>query len=443
MGRATRHRRRGVGHEKDGRDPGRGHGVTRLNAKILKSLEGTEHTLGGLTVRFERSSNHLPAARQGGEGYAAPVATSQGERYMLKTYHLPTIERKQRITFLSRLELRDLLPVFEAVPSAVIDDALTTPDGTSVAVAGYVAPFVDGETVEGLLNEGWDPPLPARLRLAAQLCSAVEVLESGGLAHADLSMSNVMIIDAGAAVPELRFIDFDGFHHADVPTVPCSDERGGRGFGQDGYRHRVYQAMDDTVTVTSDRCAMAALVFELVVLRGDDAGKLGRSTVLEQRDIAGGAVSAPAPIVARWREGWSMLERAFAAPRPENAPAPAEWYEAIVRFATQAPHRSTPASRPGAAANGAGVVVALRLVEDGIERRVNLRGAGNSFASVSPRLAWLSYARSDAGVTLHGHTKDPVFVRRGGRLSRHREDIAIVIEPGDEIKWSDFEIQVG
>src|SRR5262249_33150311 len=152
---------------------------------------------------------HLPAARQGGEGYAVPVEAPPAARYMLKTYHLPTIERKRRMAFLSKLELHDILPAFQAVPLTVIDQSLTLLDGTAVPVGGDLAPFVDGETVECLLNEGWDPPPDARLRLAAQLCSAVTVLESGGLAHGDLAMSNVMVIGAEDAL-ELRFIDFDG-----------------------------------------------------------------------------------------------------------------------------------------------------------------------------------------------------------------------------------------
>jgi hypothetical protein len=309
-------------------------------------------------------------------------------------------------------------------------------------VEGYLAPLVEGETLESLFNDGWDPPPALRLRMAALVCSSVEVLEAGELVHADLSMSNVMVIDHGTVEPDLRLIDFDGFHHPEVPTVPCSGERGGRGFGQDGYRHRTYSARDDTVIVTSDRCAMAALAFEIIALRPGDLDRLSRSTILDQRDVDAGRPSAPAAITARWPEGWSMLSRAFAAPSPAQAPAPAEWFEALIRLATSAP-RSHMGVAPGLASSDALPSTMLRIVENEVERRVHLRAETNSFGAVSPKLAWLSYVRSRAGVTLFGRTPHPLFLRRAGRLSRLKDDVSLVLEPGDEIKWTDFDIEVG
>lgn len=431
-----------------------GMSVNKLNAKILKTLEGTAHSFGDLPLRFEKSLNHLPAARQGGEGYAAPVLGPTGERYMLKTYHLPSRERKERMTFLTALKLNDLLPAFKAAPVGVVSGSVTPPSGMSIGVEGYLAPFIDGETLEALLNDEWDPDPPERIFLAAQLCSAIQVLESGGLVHADLAMSNVMVMDADTDVPELRLIDFDGFHHEQVPVVPCSDERGGRGFGQDAYRHSVYQAMNDSVTVTSDRCAMAALLLELVALKPKDVEHLGRSTVLSQDDINAGQPSTLPQIIDRWPEGWQLLRSAFLAPCPEDAPTPSVWYDALVRLATR--HGVNSGGTPSSRRTGLGLtgliggypIVTLRIIEGedgGIERRVNLRGAGNNFTAVSTKLAWLSYSRTGKDVILHGQPMDPnwVMVRRNGKLMKYTSILSLTIEPGDEIRWGDFEILVG
>lgn len=413
--------------------------MTQLSPLILKRLEGSQHTVANALLTFDRSSSHLPAAREGGEGYAVPV-TRANRRFMLKSYFLPTEQRKRRTSFLSALALHQVLPTLAGAPECEIDAELTPTAHSSVSLRGYLAALVQGDTFEALLNEQFDPDIKARLHLARQLCGTVRVLEKNHLAHGDLAMSNVMLTDTDSAGrPNLKLIDFDGFYHPVVPTIPCSRGRGGRGFGQDGYRHRAYGAMDASVTVTSDRAAMAVLAFELVALHWTDLADLRRTTLLDQSDIDSGNPTTSETIIARWPEGWRLVRRALGARRPECAPSPAEWYQALTE-------RYEPAVTPPPPVVDAHYPsVPLRILERGHpERRVKLRNAGNSFASVSSRLAWLAYERCDYRVRLCGSPPGgPVFLMRGGTPSKLALPLAHLLESGDELQWDDFVIEAG
>ena len=93
---------------------------------MLKALEGTRCFIDAEEVEFERGVRHLPAARQGGEGFAVPVRRRDG-RHIIKTYHLPSAERRERVAFLAALKLHELLPCFHAVPSAPLFGQLAVP----------------------------------------------------------------------------------------------------------------------------------------------------------------------------------------------------------------------------------------------------------------------------------------------------------------------------
>jgi hypothetical protein len=414
--------------------------MSPLTPLVLKQLEGSTHLVASTLLAFEKSSNHLPAAREGGEGYAVPVLRAN-KRHMLKSYFLPTHERNWRTTFLSTLRLGEVLPTLEAAPHSVIDARLPQAPSGEIAITGYLAPLIEGETFESLLNEQYTPERKARLALARQLCGTIRVLESSYVAHGDLAMSNVMITDIATGKPNLKLIDFDGFFHPVVPKIPCSRERGGRGFGQDGYRHRAYATMDKDVAVTSDRAAMAALAFELVTLQPSDFDELNRTTVLDQLDINAGKPTTSDTIIRRWPEGWKLVQRAFAATRPEFGPSPSEWYELVsTHYSPAVTPPPPPASR-----NSSRPSFHLRVVELGQpERRVNLSGTGNSFASVSSRLAWLSYARAGTQVVLQGTPPaGPIFLTRANSPSKLPQPLSLPLEPGDALQWDEFKIEVG
>jgi hypothetical protein len=419
----------------------------RLNANLLKKLEGSPLDLGTSRFTFEKSPNFLPAARAGGEGYAIPVVHAESNRrFILKTYHLPSPERKTRITFLSSLPLQRLFPTLVAAPAIVVEKDFELPGAAGannlVRIEGYLAELIEGETFAELIGGGWDPPFDLRLRLAAQLCNSVRVLEGGGLVHGDLSSNNIMVAAPESVQPALELIDFDGFYHSGVPPIPCTEESGGRGWGSHGYRSAAYQAMDETVLVTSDRVAMSALALELVILRPDDLELLERETLLDQVEIDAHNPQLPPEVAARWAEGWALVQRAFAAERPGDAPSPKEWCSAIARLALgigdTAPVSLSPLS-------GGLVPMPLLIRESGQpDRRVRLTRASGTFGAVSGKLGWLAYEHHGASVTLRGEASSPLFVRRQGKTTeKHPGVVDTQVESGDTVIWDDFEVLVG
>jgi serine/threonine protein kinase len=403
---------------------------------VLKNLEGQTHVLDDELFMFVKSSNFLPAARQGGEGYAVPLVGKRSGRCILKSYHLPTPQRTRRIIFLSALHLAELLPAFEGVPTSPVMTTIKLEGrGESFDIHGYLAPFVTGETFEELLQSGWTPTAESRLRIAAQLCHAVRVLEAGHLAHGDLSMANIMISDFDQPRPSLRLIDFDGFHHPhqDVPEIPWSEGVGGRGLGTLGYRHPIFAQPSDSAHVTSDRYALAILVCEILWLTKAEP-------MFDQEELDTGIQLIPAELEDAWPQGMDLLRRALDSATPELAPSPSEWCAALGAIAA----RDSPFRRTLAGAEAVAASIPLRILEAGqIERRVNLRGVANSFASVSPRLSWLSYARAGGVVILHGTTSWPLVHARGGSQSQHKGQLSVLVAPGDRVEWRDFVIEVG
>src|SRR5690606_12247557 len=135
------------------------------------------------------------------------------------------------------------------------------------------------------------------------------------------------------ASPNLVLLDFDGFHHADAPPLP--PEQLVR--GKYGYLHRAFGMSS---VITSDRPPLAALVYEIVCQEPDDPEGLNNNGrgLLGQPDLDKGSVVPPRgndgnpalKVAQRWPEGWRLVERAFAVGRPEDAPSPDEWAEAIL-----------------------------------------------------------------------------------------------------------------
>lgn len=429
-----------------------------IRGKTWKQLEGVWLDAPGIALRFEESNSFLPASYKGGEGYAVALEEyaqpGHGQppsppiaRHILKTFFLPGAERNARVTFLTGLRLAELMPVFAAAPARSVSGNATPREAVKpVHIEGYIAPYLPGKRLDSLWEEGWDPPREARIRLAAQLIEAVRILEAGSIAHADLSPGNILVLETTSSNPHLRLIDFDGFHHPKIANVPVSSEMGGRCFGTKGYRHKAFKLKDESVIVSSDRLAMAALIFELIALRAGELEELGRGHLLDQDDLDEGLVKAPANIISRWPEGWALVSEA-AARSPEGAPSPARWFTALQQLARcedvasmtpRPPGRRTALTMPPPA----GTII-LRIDRiDQPERRVRLTQSTNSFATVDSRLRWLRYVKTEDRVELVGVTDTPVFHRRLGKIVRHTGQLSIYIQAGDEIRWDDFTIEV-
>lgn len=426
--------------------------TTGLNANLLRKMEGLEFELDGVPVRFERGVRGKPATMKGGEGYACPVTRlDTHELSILKIFLLPTPERQLRTRFLSRLRLSSIplsFQPFVAAPRGFVGGVVDLGEEGRFDIEGWLAPKLNSSSLRSrLLSLDWNPSVTARQRVATELCMAIEVLENGaGLAHGDLSGDNVYIEGSGDAL-DVRLIDFDGFYHPDVPLVPCSDDEGGRKTGTDGYRAAAYSRLAQDECVRSDRVALAILLMELLVLRGEDLDdELDRETLLDQGDIDAGVLRVPAALIERWPAGFELLERALAAHDPAAAPSPGEWRRLIARVPptddSARPSRS-PSSQQGA-------FLVLIREQHQPDREVRLHGGSGTFAALHPDLGWLAYQATPAGLQLFGEVpwsdgiRPNLLVRRGGaqgELQRRRElTLQLTVDWSDWILWGRFEL---
>jgi hypothetical protein len=397
---------------------GTGRASPPVGAGFLRQLDGCVLDLEGRRLRIQ---SEKPWSR--GEGYTV-LATDLADmsRMAMKLYHQPSPERFSRIAFLERLELDKALPAFAGAPRGPFSIDCVIDGGTPVHLAGHLAPFVDGEPLSALREDGWDPTREVRLRLASQLAQMVRVLEAAGLVHGDMSGDNVMITAFEGPDAEARLIDFDGYHFDGVPAIPATTARGGRGWGTPGYRHPRFCEGRADLVLRSDRFALAALLFEVVALRPSDFAELGRTTLIDERFFAAGSVDRAMGFDERralWPGGAGLLDRALRAAEPGDAPSPAEWLREIYALAqsavrVRATHRDAPLGT------------------------WTIRKTTNTFADIHPGLGWLAYERVGQTLRLEGTPPTAAFVRnpRAHRLVH----VDAVVAGGHSIHWDDFDL---
>jgi len=428
-----------------------------LSASVLRNLEGSRFMIDGEVAEFERAPpKEKFAASVGSEGVAAPILLGK-QRCMLKMYYLPSEERHRRINFLCKLQLGNLLPAFAAAPSRVARGTLhvkvdSKAEPKPLSVEGYLAPFVAGETLELLVEKGEDVSTESRVKVAVDLCCAVEVLEAADLVHGDLQPRNLIIKDWNSTSPQLHLIDFDGFFHPDwdrIPLIPTADVRGGRPGGCPGYLHRRYAKAKGMQVITSDRMALAALVYEIMVLRCADFELLPTISFLNQDDISQGTASAPEMLIVRWPEGWQLVQRAVQAESAEEAPSPAEWLEALRGFANRdlmitqmlphvEPPKASSVQRP--------LFLLIEDGETGFEWKEGLNQLRSSLGHIDPALDWLFYSQQGGRLFLEGKphpgTPEIIKLKLGQKRDQRTGQFGVEVHSGDLLKWARFHIKV-
>lgn len=427
--------------------------MLKLDQMAVKAFEGRTLYIGDEPVVFERNSRvptpsgrgrQVPFLLAGSEALVAKVQF-RGRRHALKLLLLPSPLRMRRIAFLERLKLHEIgLPTLAAAPLVSCHGILDSADfGVSpqspLELLGYISAFVEGgQQLKELMspsNPRWDAlSRPARIRLAAQLASAVLALERSHLAHSDLQPGNLLLTHLDSAEPQLWLIDFDGFYHPESPWTPILPAAGGRVLGFSGYIH---PSVQQSRLIRSDRMALAVLCFELVVLRCAHFAKLGGYGLFKQSDLNAGQVRVPEEIQALWPEGWQLLQRTLGATSYETeGAAPGEWLNALMAL-----DRS---DAPAACS----YYLRVRLPNVAEERRLGLSTDHGTLAMISPELAWLHYQVTDAKsgaprLRLYGTIAHPAIFRfRGGEPRSKLQDVDFDAQGGDLFRWKGFQILI-
>ena len=314
---------------------------------MLLTFQGVEGTIAGRRFKFEqgpknKAQHALPMMPSGVEGILAPILI-EDQRYALKLFRKPSAERRRRMQFLTKLQLHEYHHAFDAAPRGVVKGQLTIPGSSDpVGVEGYLAKFIAAETLDTLVEEeNWDKySSEVRLSFAAQLCMAVQILEAANLVHGDLQPRNILLSKEVPKHSELRLIDFDGFFHPDKLTLPPIPAESIPTRGCDGYRHRHYLGNPDSKIITSDRLALAVLVYSIVGLRSRHAELRGSATLLplfDQEELNLGEAPTFAELSEEWPDGWALLCQAITANSAEAGPSPEQWLNAIEQYGVTKP----------------------------------------------------------------------------------------------------------
>jgi eukaryotic-like serine/threonine-protein kinase len=153
------------------------------------------------TRRYGEYDVLAPLARGGMGGVFLAVHETTGERVALKVLD-PQLASHPEIV--ARLHAEREVSAAAAHPGLVdIRAARATPDGVPYLVMEYL----DGETL-GAIADRERVAMPQVIAIAAQVASALAAMHAAGVMHCDVKHDNVLVLDAHAAWPRVKVIDF-------------------------------------------------------------------------------------------------------------------------------------------------------------------------------------------------------------------------------------------
>lgn len=303
-----------------------------ITAREVKTLSGHSFSGGGCKFIIPVLTE-LP--RAGMEAYGIPIEVhcknNQPIFGFLKIFKLDIPVRQQRIKYLVHEGINKWHPLFNGVPFAVVNETVN-----GIHIKGHVARnlidskchFSDEMQIikeKGLWNFNWDE----RVRMAGQLCIAVEKMESHGLVHGDISSKNVMITLMNGK-PSLILCDFDGFYHPKQDILPRKfNNRPCRPLGLEGFRYpEILETPndDEDVCIKTDRFALAALVCEIMTWDKNTDSLLNRDNLMDDDTVRSRSTkSIPNSIVKKWSKGFDLLDFTLKSTTINNMPVPSEW----------------------------------------------------------------------------------------------------------------------
>ena len=127
-----------------------------------------------------------------------------------------------------------------------------------------VMEFVDGESLDELLERSGSLPLPRVIKFISQICDALMVAHAHGVIHRDLKPANIMVMHPGQVNERLKLLDFGIAKVANNHSVKTT--RTGEVFGSPAYMSPE-QAQGRIVDERTDQYSLGCLIFELLTGR--------------------------------------------------------------------------------------------------------------------------------------------------------------------------------
>jgi serine/threonine protein kinase len=127
-----------------------------------------------------------------------------------------------------------------------------------------VMEYVEGESLEKLLERTGPWRLPRVMKFVSQISSALAAAHEQGIIHRDLKPSNIMVINPGTTDEMLKLLDFGIAKIANDSSVKTT--RTGEVFGSPAYMSP-QQAQGKAVDNKTDQYSLGCLIFELLTGR--------------------------------------------------------------------------------------------------------------------------------------------------------------------------------
>jgi hypothetical protein len=269
-------------------------------------------------------AEEMAFARQGRKARVFKLRGPDDTTYALKTFYRGfSLSEYAAITAaLGRYgELRGL----RTCRRRVINDAEAAAIGEPGLANAVLMPWIDGVPWAGVV-EGRFPLADATcLEIATQTATVLALLEEHGLAHADISSTNVVIAgsESGSAI---ELIDVEDMYHAsfaDLPYVPD---------GSPGYAHPRNHGRGCR-NPYGDRFAGAVLLTEMLVWPDSEIRESSSDvSVFSVAEVGHGGPKygmVRQVLAGRSADLVRLFERAWDSPGPSGCPRLAEWAEAI------------------------------------------------------------------------------------------------------------------
>src|SRR5688572_27813777 len=154
-------------------------------------------------------------------------------------------ERFQReIRLLARLQHPHILPLYDS--------------GTTGETSYFVSPFIEGETLRERLKRERQLPVDEAVRLAIEVCDALDFAHSRGVVHRDIKPENILLHDGHAVVADF------GIARAIRRTVGEWTTAAGMSVGSPAYMSPEQASGELQIDGRADIYSLACVLYEML-----------------------------------------------------------------------------------------------------------------------------------------------------------------------------------
>jgi len=174
--------------------------------------------------------------------------------------------------------------------------------GVADGVPFYVMPYVEGETLRGLLDRKGRLSVETTVRLAGEIADALDYANAAGIVHRDVKPENVLLLERHAVVA-----DFGVAHAASAAGAGGQGATTGAGdmVGTLAYMSPEQAGGDATIDGRADQFALAAVVYEML------SGKVPFAATSPAASIARRLFGSPPSVRAHRQDLPAALDQAL------------------------------------------------------------------------------------------------------------------------------------